>query len=69
VRGSAATMGKRVGKDHERGKLTFPGLLGVDESARRAEQLIGEACAAIAPLGAGASDLEALARYILERDH
>ena len=44
-------MGKRVGKDADRGKLTFPGLLGVEESHRRAEQLIDEACEALAPLG------------------
>jgi geranylgeranyl diphosphate synthase type II len=36
VEGDEAAMGKRVGKDSEHGKLTFPGLLGVEESRRRA---------------------------------
>ena len=49
-------MGKRVGKDADRGKLTFPGLLGVEESAARAEQLIDEACDALGPLGAAGRD-------------
>jgi geranylgeranyl diphosphate synthase type II len=69
VRGSEAAAGKRVGKDSPRGKLTFPGLLGEEESRRRAERLIDEACAAIAPLGAAAERLAALARYVLERIH
>ena len=69
VRGSEAAAGKRVGKDSPRGKLTFPRLLGEEESRRRAERLIDEACAAIAPLGAAAERLTALARYVLERIH
>ena len=40
VQSSEAATGKRVGKDAERGKLTFPGLLGLDQSAQHAEQLI-----------------------------
>ena len=31
VRGDEAALGKRVGQDLERGKLTFPALLGLDE--------------------------------------
>jgi geranylgeranyl diphosphate synthase type II len=69
VRGDATSMGKRAGKDSGRGKLTFPAVLGVDESARRAEQLIDDACAALAPLAPHADALHALAHYIVERDH
>lgn len=68
VRSTEASMGKRVGKDAEKGKITFPGLLGIDESAACAGQLIAEACAALAPLGPRAEGLIALARYVLERD-
>lgn len=69
VRGEEAAMGKRAGKDSSRGKLTFPGVIGIEESARRAESLIAEACAALEPLGARSVSLEALARYVLERNH
>jgi geranylgeranyl diphosphate synthase type II len=69
VRGDATAVGKRVGKDCDRGKLTFPSLLGVNESVRRAETLIEEACAALEPLAPHASGLDALARYVLERNH
>ena len=52
VQSSEAATGKRVGKDAQRGKLTFPGLLGLDQSTQHAEQLIAEACEALAPFGA-----------------
>ena len=39
VEGTADKAGKRVGKDAARGKLTYPGLLGVEESRRRAAEL------------------------------
>jgi geranylgeranyl diphosphate synthase type II len=78
IAGDATKMGKAVRKDADHGKLTYPGLLGIEESRRRAEQLIDEACRSIAPLNRGTSlkgvenrgqSLEALARFILERDH
>jgi geranylgeranyl diphosphate synthase type II len=68
VRSSQAVTGKRVGKDAQRGKLTFPGALGLDQSAQRAEQSISEACHVLAPFGSQADGLQTLARYILDRD-
>jgi geranylgeranyl diphosphate synthase type II len=68
VRGDADAVGKRVGKDSDKGKLTFPGLLGIDESQRQAQELMEQACAALAVFGARAEPLDALARYIVERD-
>jgi geranylgeranyl diphosphate synthase type II len=67
VEGSAAAAGKRVGKDAARGKLTYPGFLGVAESRRRAEQLAREAEAHLAPLGPGGHHLQGLVQLILER--
>ncbi|MCH7889482.1 MAG: polyprenyl synthetase family protein [Proteobacteria bacterium] len=69
VSGHQAEIGKRVKKDTDRGKLTFPGLLGVEESRRRAVLLCDDACKALAPLGSRASSLEALVRYVVERNH
>lgn len=68
VRGDETRLGKRTGKDDERGKLTFPQLLGVEESERRAGQLVHAACEAAGQLGDGAQPLGALAQYVLERD-
>lgn len=66
--GDAEAMGKRAGKDLDRGKLTFPGLLGVAESRQRAEQLVAQATDALAVFGAEAAGLEGLARYVLDRN-
>jgi geranylgeranyl diphosphate synthase type II len=68
VHSSAEQTGKRVQKDAERGKLTYPGFLGAQESRRRAEQSIQEACDSLAPLGPSGRWLAALARSILVRD-
>ena len=68
VSGDATTVGKRVGKDESRGKLTFPKVWGIAESQRRAAELIDAAIGAIEHLGPRAQPLEALARYVLERD-
>jgi geranylgeranyl diphosphate synthase, type II len=69
VEGHAEQAGKRVGKDAGRGKLTYPGLLGADESRRRAERLGRDAREALAALGAPAGWLIALVDYVLNRDH
>ena len=69
VSGDAGKMGKSVHKDAGHGKLTYPSLLGEQESRRRAQCLISEACRAIAPLGERGRRLDALAHFVLERDH
>lgn len=68
VAGDEAIVGKRLQKDQNQGKLTFPGLLGLEESSDRASRLVAEACAALDPLGSPASRLDSLARYVLERN-
>jgi geranylgeranyl diphosphate synthase type II len=68
VEGNLQQTGKRVQKDAARGKLTYPGLLGVSESRRRAEQLGQEAREHLRPLGQGGERLAALMQLILERD-
>lgn len=65
--GTEADLGKRVGKDAERGKLTFPTVIGVAASRERADDLTAEAVAAIAPFGEPAASLIALARWIVSR--
>jgi farnesyl diphosphate synthase/geranylgeranyl diphosphate synthase type II len=62
-----ATLGKRAGKDAAAGKSTLPALVGIPEARRRAEALLEEALAALAPLGARAEALRGLARYVVAR--
>jgi geranylgeranyl pyrophosphate synthase len=66
--GNAADTGKAVNKDATRGKLTYPGLLGVEESRRRATAHCQAAIAAIEPLGPRGENLRSLVAMILERD-
>ena len=68
VTSSSHALGKSVGKDAVQGKLTFPSLLGIEASRRRAVELIDRACDALAPLGPDAAGLASLARFVLERN-
>lgn len=68
VEGAAQEVGKKVGKDAARGKLTYPGLLGIPESRRRAEELGHQARLAVAPFGPAARRLEELVAFVLTRD-
>jgi geranylgeranyl diphosphate synthase type II len=67
--GTAAALGKRTKKDHDHGKLTFPALLGIDESRRRAEELVAGAIDSVSIFGPKADPLAALAKYVIERNH
>jgi geranylgeranyl diphosphate synthase type II len=68
LQGNEQALGKRARKDAESGKLTFPTVLGVEESRRRAEKLVAQAIEAVAPLGSRAAALQTMARFVLERD-
>ncbi len=69
LRGDQQKLGKSVRKDADRGKLTYPSLLGETESRDRACHLVAEAIACMEPFGDRGRRLAALARFILERDH
>ncbi len=68
VTASSEVLGKTAGKDLTADKTTYPKLLGLEESRRRAEALVQEACAVLAPWQAQAAPLLALAGYITARD-
>ena len=67
--GSAEGLGKTVGKDQRDRKATFPALLGIEASRRRAARAAEGAVAALRPLGRRAAPLADLARFIVERAH
>jgi geranylgeranyl diphosphate synthase type II len=69
VSGDEQAMGKRVGKDSDRGKLTFPALVGIEASTRRATELVDAACRSLTATGLEGEYLDALARYVLDRNH
>jgi geranylgeranyl diphosphate synthase type II len=67
VTATSAELGKTAGKDQAQQKATYPAVHGLAASRIRAEALTAEAFAALAPLGAPAEPLRALARFIIER--
>jgi geranylgeranyl diphosphate synthase type II len=67
LKGDQDKMGKRVGKDHSKGKMTYPAVLGIAESERLATQLIETSVESLRPFGGRASTLCDLARFIISR--
>ncbi len=67
VESTPEQLGKNTRKDSSLGKLTYPGLLGLDESRRLASQLISEACAAVAVFKNRGQRLTQLAQFVVER--
>ena len=60
-------LGKATNKDADRGKNTYPRLLGLDESRAEAGRQLDAALESVAGLGATAAGLQALARFVVER--
>ena len=68
LNGEESKLGKRVGKDSDLGKWTYPRFLGVESSRRLARELVEEAVRAIDLFGVLGGKLRCLAFALLERD-
>ncbi len=64
---SSATLGKTAGKDVAQGKLTWPGLLGVDAARGEVGRLLREAVENADIIAGPVNTLAPIARYICER--
>jgi geranylgeranyl diphosphate synthase, type II len=62
-------LGKTAGKDAAVNKATYPRLLGLEGSRRRAQTLIADAKRCLEPYGARADTLLALADFIINRSN
>jgi geranylgeranyl diphosphate synthase type II len=60
-------LGKDVGSDEERGKATYPALLGLEGARQRARDLRDMAFEALEPFGEEARPLREIATYIIDR--
>ena len=65
--GSVERLGKRTGKDARARKATFPALLGMEASRRRARRAVEEAVRALGPLGRRGRPLAEIAAFVLSR--
>ena len=68
VEGDADTMGKAVGSDADRGKNTYPSLLGIDRSKALALELVTAALKVLEDFDSRSDPLRAIARYVIERN-
>jgi geranylgeranyl diphosphate synthase type II len=64
---SSEQLGKTAGKDVASEKATYPALFGIEESLRKADELVDFGCAALDSFGPRAETLKALARFLVER--
>ncbi len=64
---SSEQLGKTAGKDMAAEKATYPALYGIEESERKARELVERGCAQLDSFGERASTLKALARFLVER--
>ncbi|XZG69851.1 polyprenyl synthetase family protein [Chitinibacteraceae bacterium HSL-7] len=62
-----ATLGKTAGKDAANDKPTYVSLLGLKGAREKADELLADAHAALAPFGSRADRLHQLADYIVNR--
>lgn len=67
VTADSAALGKTAGRDESLGKATYPALFGVEGARQLARERVEEAVGALARGGIRSPELEALARYVLER--
>ena len=61
-------LGKTAGKDTKAQKATYPSIVGLEKSRKIAEQLTGNAFAALKIFKGNAVALEALAEFLLKRN-
>ncbi len=69
LEGDTATLGKQVGADQARGKMTYPAVVGASQARAMGQDLVDQAAAIAQGLGPGAEPLALIARYIMERTY
>ena len=69
IEGDAAALGKSIGSDRSKGKATYPSVLGLTESKKRARELTESALDALTPFGREADSLREIARFIISRGY
>lgn len=68
VEGESVSLGKSIGTDLSKRKATYPSLLGIEESKKRAGELAELAVDALGSFGSTADPLREIARFIIVRD-
>ncbi|HEY4303470.1 MAG TPA: polyprenyl synthetase family protein [Gemmatimonadaceae bacterium] len=61
-------LGKTAGRDLALKKGTYPSVLGVEGATERASALVADGCAALREAGLLSTELDTLARFVIERE-
>lgn len=69
VTGNTELLGKEVGQDLERGKSTYPALIGLEESKKEAEIAVNKGLSALEIFDERADLLRNLLKFILDRQY
>ncbi|HWR73966.1 MAG TPA: farnesyl diphosphate synthase [Nitrospirota bacterium] len=67
ITGTQEVLGKDIGSDLKKGKKTFPAVYGVEDSRRRAKEVVDHALEALKDFDRKADPLRELAKYIITR--
>jgi geranylgeranyl diphosphate synthase type II len=67
IEGVTEELGKSAGSDIEKNKMTYPSLIGIYESRKRAQELVAEAIKSIRKFSSEALPLREIARYLIKR--
>jgi len=67
IEGDSNIMGKKVGADQEKGKITYPSVLGLKKSKEIQSELVEEAIESLRIFDHAAEPLRRIALYIIER--
>jgi geranylgeranyl diphosphate synthase type II len=68
IEGKVEILGKTPGSDHSKKKATYPSVVGLEESRRRAGELVERAVEVLNIFGAEADPLREIGRFIVTRN-
>jgi geranylgeranyl diphosphate synthase, type II len=69
IEGSAEILGKTPGSDRSKKKATYPAVVGLEESRKRAGELVELAVEALSLFGTEADPLREIGRFIVTRNY
>ena len=69
VEGTTPELGKTVGSDRKKRKLTYPALYGIEVARRKAQECLADALHALEIFGSEADPLREIAHYLVMRRH
>ncbi len=67
IEGNTVELGKSAGSDIKKNKMTYPSLIGIEESRKKAQDLVSEGIDALRIFSFEADPLREIARYLVKR--